>query len=152
MKLLIAESDHTLAKVYTLFFEEEGYQVDVATDAWQCRLALRENAPELVIIEYELPWGGALAVLNQLRHSPWEAPCPIILNSCTEIPQTLLMDPRNHIVGHLLKPFRLKRLATLVHRAANPPRGAIAFASDHEEAENSARVRTLNSYFPSVGA
>jgi DNA-binding response OmpR family regulator len=136
---MIAESDHTLAEIYHYFFAREGFDVEVVRDAWQCRLALRESLPDVLILEYELPWGGALAVLDQLRESPEGKAVSVILNSSGEVPASLLHLSHPPIVGSLLKPFRLRRLAHLVETVGAAPRGPLAFASEHEEAEDQSR-------------
>ncbi len=129
----------TLADIYHCFFVGEGFDVQVVRDAWQCRLALRETLPDVLILEYELPWGGALAVLDQLRESPDGGLVSVILNSSGEVPESLRYTSSPSIIGSLLKPFRLRRLAQLVESVGAAPHGPLAFASEYEEAENQSR-------------
>ena len=146
MKLLIADSDATLSKIYTWFFQGEGYEVETVADALQCLLSVQREVPDLLILEYELPWGGAIEVLNQIGREQRFQNVPVILNSCTEVPESLRLQQVPPIVGCLLKPYRLKTLADWVQSVLEPPRGTIRFARDLDDLADAQRNQKLASF------
>ena len=146
MRLLIAESNATLARIYSWFFLGEGFEVETVADALQCALVVRDRLPDLVILEYELPWGGAMTVLDKLGNDPRCSSVPVILNSCSAVPESLRHHPVPPVAGCLLKPYRLKDLADLVQSVLEPPYGQIRFARDQDETADQQRKITLASF------
>ena len=77
-----ADSNQTLADLYQSYFSFEGYEVDLVEDGLQCLSYTRQHAPDVLILEYELLWGGGDGVLATLREESPRRPIGVVLTSC----------------------------------------------------------------------
>ena len=132
MRLLIADSDPTLADIYESFFSGEGYDVVTVGDGLRCLNAVRKHVPDVLILEYELPWGGGDGVLAGLRQEFPFMPIDVVLitgDYSVEDVTDALVAP---VVGCLRKPFRLGDLSDMLRAVTEPlpPQSAGGFLKE----------------------
>lgn len=77
--ILVVEDEFDLAKTLRKRLTSNGYEVRVAEDAYQGVQAIREEAPDLVILDLMLPCGGGMFVLNSLKSKPLTKFIPVIV-------------------------------------------------------------------------
>ena len=65
--------------VYRSYFASAGYRVETASDAVACINRLNEGCPDLLLLDYQLPWGGGDRVLAALRDDRSFARIPVVL-------------------------------------------------------------------------
>lgn len=65
--ILLAERDPYAADFAEFFLKTEGYGVTVATQAEQALVQVRENPPDLVIVDLQISGGIGLRLCRQLR-------------------------------------------------------------------------------------
>lgn len=65
--ILVAERDPYAADFAEFFLKTEGYGVTVATQAEQALVQVRENPPDLVIVDLQISGGIGLRLCRQLR-------------------------------------------------------------------------------------
>jgi CheY-like chemotaxis protein len=148
-RVLVAESDRALARYYGHCLRREGYDVHFACDGLDCWKRLHELRPAVLLLEWELPWGGGDGVLARLREDwsgaevfvalttrvdlatdgPLNIPFPVQI--CLRKPVRLaalkaaMQDARGHLhsVIRLGQPVRISRgpLAGLAGRIRNAP-------------------------------
>lgn len=109
--LLIADSDESLAELYQRFFVDHGYRVATAATGLDCLHTLRAFAPDILILDQELPWGGGDGVLALMRREPNLAPIPVIYQVAGPRPG-LIAPP---VAAWLLKPVHLRELVEKVN-------------------------------------
>ncbi|MGF1579014.1 MAG: response regulator [Gemmataceae bacterium] len=108
--LLIAEADHDLCGLYQRYFTLQGYSVETVHDGLECVGRLSEIRPDLLILGWELLWGGGEGVLGYMFHDERLKPIPVILLTTTLTPQ--LSEAYTDLVAQVYsKPCRLKALA-----------------------------------------
>jgi CheY-like chemotaxis protein len=123
--LLIADGDAQLGQLYGAFLAREGYAVEVAAGGVDCLAALRRSRPAVLVLELELPWGGAAGVLSCLREEG--PPFPgVVLTTCGLDEAALHEQLAAPVVAALHKPFPLAALRQAVQFAASPPARACA--------------------------
>ena len=110
MRLLIADSDPTLADVYRSFFSRAGYDVEVAADGVDCLERTRQFLPDALVLEYELPWGGGDGVLANLREEYPAKPMGVVLITRDSSVRDVFDEWAPPVVDCLVKPFRLREL------------------------------------------
>jgi DNA-binding response OmpR family regulator len=66
-KLLIALKDKSLLRLYCDFLSRMGYEVAEAMDGLRCMNILQNFAPDLVVVDPALPWGGGEGVVAWMR-------------------------------------------------------------------------------------
>lgn len=83
MRLLIADSDPTMTELYESYFSDKGYDVTAVGNGIQCIDAIREQMPDVLVLEHKLPWGAMTASSNACDKTiPLQAPrlsCSILM-------------------------------------------------------------------------
>lgn len=114
-RLLVADSDPSLADIYCRFFTSHGYDVDTASDGLACLDKL--YGTDVLILDLSLPWGGGDGVLEHMQDDPLMPDIPVVLvaseKSRDEL-ATLLIPP---VIECLQKPFQLATLLEAIRAA-----------------------------------
>lgn len=78
-KILIAEDDPMMARLYEKVFNFEGYQVEMASDGQMALDKARELPPTLIILDVMMPKLNGLAALEQIKADPKLKDIPVIM-------------------------------------------------------------------------
>ena len=116
-RVLIAEPEKVLAEIYSRFLLGLGYQVETASNGLVCLKKLERTQPGLLVLAWELLWGGADGVLGCIRQGD-EIPVVSVLLTVDDgapVDLTELIVPP--VVACLKKPFRLSALARYLSSA-----------------------------------
>ena len=116
MRVLIADSDPTMTELYDSYFSNKGCQITTVGNGVQCIDAIREQMPDVLVIEHKIPWGGDDGVLECLQQDyPFAKPDVVLLTS--DKSQTSMSDQRlPEVGGYLKKPFLMRDLSKLIQR------------------------------------
>jgi CheY-like chemotaxis protein len=112
--VLIADLDRDLCDLYRRFFSDQGWQVQISGGSLECLAQLRQRPPHLLILDLDLPWGGADGLLAVMRDDPDLARVPVILTSTEVPPEALAGLVSPPVVQTLCKPFSLTVLLETV--------------------------------------
>jgi DNA-binding response OmpR family regulator len=115
--LLIAEGDAELCDVYRRFFAGQGCDVETASDGLDCLAKLRRGKPAVLVLDWELRWGGGDGVLAWLREQGATSGVPVVLMTTAGSPQHPAVFTAPPVVDHLRKPFALTALLESVRSA-----------------------------------
>lgn len=77
--ILIVEDSLSLRSSYETFFKRAGFQVYTAENGMQGLAAMRENQPQIVLLDLMMPDVHGLTVLKQAKAEPLLAGIPIII-------------------------------------------------------------------------
>ncbi len=80
-KILLVEDDLTLAGVYQMRMEAEGFDVQQCNDGEKALQAARTFQPDLVLLDIMMPKLNGFDVLDILRHTPQTGTIKIIVLS-----------------------------------------------------------------------
>jgi DNA-binding response OmpR family regulator len=118
-RLLVADSDASLCHIYRQFFSKHCYEVETALDGLECMTTLRWFQPDVLVLEWEIPWGGGHGVLARLREENPLLPIQVVLltgdRSASELSHQLIPP----VVACLEKPFHLSALLKAMHAGDN---------------------------------
>jgi two-component system OmpR family response regulator len=78
VRVLIADPDECLVDSYRACLEQHGFEVVVAASGLECVERLRDSAPDVLVLEPVLPWGGGDGVLAMMREEPDVPRVPVI--------------------------------------------------------------------------
>jgi DNA-binding response OmpR family regulator len=81
LRILIADPDAYLTRSYREYFDQSGAVVSTAPTALACLDRLRDFAPDVLILEATLLWGGADGVLARMQEDPSLRPVSVILTT-----------------------------------------------------------------------
>ena len=110
-RVLIAEPEEVLVEVYSRFLLGLGYQVETADNGLECLRKLQMARPRLLVLAWELLWGGADGVLDWIREHDGIAAVPVVLTVDDGAPDDLTELVNPPVVACLKKPFRLSALS-----------------------------------------
>jgi CheY-like chemotaxis protein len=81
VRVLFVEDDPTVAEMYKLRLELDGYQVTVASDGEEAVSMATEKVPDLIFLDIRLPKLDGLAVLERLRSEERTTHVPVVILS-----------------------------------------------------------------------
>lgn len=87
MHILLLEPDKILAGVYKAALEQAGHSISLSHHAQQAVFAADQKAPDLVILEMQLPGHSGIEFLYEFRSYPEWQNVPVITHT--------LVDPDN---------------------------------------------------------
>jgi CheY-like chemotaxis protein len=108
--LLIADGESPSRDVLERFFVQCGFRVDTACDALECVNKLRWLEPDVLVLDLDMPWGGAAGVVTLLHENRWGAEIPAVLIIGSASPAVLSQATGVPPSFCLQKPVRPERL------------------------------------------
>ena len=81
VRVLFVEDDPSVAQMYKLKLELDGYKVEVAPDGELALKMASENPPDMIFLDISLPKMDGLAVLEALRKSERTSAIPVVILS-----------------------------------------------------------------------
>jgi DNA-binding response OmpR family regulator len=121
-RLLFADNDSELCKLYQDYFTTKGFVVATAADGDECLAQVKQFQPDAVVLKRELPQGGGEAVLARLGAEHPERTIRVIM--IADDPEAVAI--RQPVIACLQKPFRLTALLAALQPCPRPVRRAAA--------------------------
>ncbi len=81
VRVLFVEDDPSVAQMYKLKLELDGYDVDVVSDGEKAVDAARKTVPDIVFLDIRLPKLDGFGVLEALRKDPRTERLPVVILS-----------------------------------------------------------------------
>ena len=113
-RILIVEDEASLQELLAYNLERAGFAVEQAYDADEARTMIAEQAPDLVLLDWMLPYMSGLELCRQLRRQPVTANLPIVM-------LTARVEERDRLHGldtgaddYITKPFSVDELIARV--------------------------------------
>lgn len=114
-KILVADDDTSIADLLDQSFSEEGYDVYKATQSLRFYDMVREEQPDLILLDLMMPYLEGEDELRLMKLSQDTADIPVIVVTAKQ--DTSKDEPTLRQLGvlHIVhKPFDLNQLITLV--------------------------------------
>jgi DNA-binding NtrC family response regulator len=113
--ILVVDDDSTIRLSVKTFFEVKGYETVTAGSLAEAQIAFRSRRPDAAIIDYLLPDGDALQLLERFRAI--DPHCPVIVltgHASVDLAVRAIQEGASHF---LTKPVKLDALNAVVERA-----------------------------------
>jgi len=78
-KLLVVDDDPDILDAITTILGTQPYSIDTARDGVECMDKVREDTPDLIILDLLMPRKDGFAVVQELRQNPRYAKVPILI-------------------------------------------------------------------------
>lgn len=86
-KILIAEDDVFLQKVFEAKMKKVGYEIRIATDGEEVAAILAEFTPDLIVLDLILPKKNGFEILKELKGSSKWKDIPVIVTTNLSQPE-----------------------------------------------------------------
>ncbi|RFC63313.1 phosphate regulon transcriptional regulatory protein PhoB [Fulvimarina endophytica] len=145
LRVTVVEDEEALGVLLRYNLEAEGYEVEVIARGDEADLRLKEDVPDLLVLDWMLPGLSGVEICRRLRQRPETAQLPVIMLTArgeeSERVQGLSVGADDYVV----KPFSMRELTARVKgmlRRANPEKVASVLTAGDLEIDRSAhRVR-----------
>jgi two-component system phosphate regulon response regulator PhoB len=124
--ILVVEDEAALQQLLGYNLERAGFAVEQAYDADEARTLIAEQTPDLVLLDWMLPYMSGLELCRQLRRQPRTANLPVIM-------LTARVEERDRLHGldtgaddYVTKPFSIDELIARVRAVLRRIRPAFA--------------------------
>ena len=118
-RVLVVDDNPILLRTAKEMLDEQ-YQVSIAVSAEQAFNSIARNLPDVILLDYEMPFTNGIVVLNQLISNIHTKDIPVIFftgSADREIVEKLVgLRPD----GYLLKPPNKKKMLGIIERTLYP--------------------------------
>lgn len=125
-QILIVEDDAALVELLTYNLETEGFETQVARDGEAAVMALEEQTPDLVVLDWMLPNLSGIEVCRQIRRRPESKSLPVIMLTARGEEGDRIRGFESGADDYLVKPFSPNELVARIRavlRRTNPSMG-----------------------------
>ena len=145
MRILIAEDEESLTLLLRYNLEAEGYEVDAVARGDEAELRLREQVPDLVLLDWMLPGLSGIELCRRIRLRRETERLPVIMLTARGEEGDRVRGLATGADDYVTKPFSVPELLARVRallRRAKPGRVANLLAAGDIELDREAhRVR-----------
>lgn len=103
LRVLFVEDDLSVAQMYRLKLELDGYLVDVAGDGLVALEKARATRPDIIFLDIRLPKLDGIGVLEALRADQGTATIPVVILSNWNEKELVEKGARLGALDHLIK-------------------------------------------------
>jgi two-component system nitrogen regulation response regulator GlnG len=133
--LLVIDDEPGVLYSFGRVFEDSGIKVLTAATAAEGLASLRENNPDVVVLDLQLPDRPGLEVFQEIRELDLKQ--PVIFITAHGTAETAIEAMKHGAFDYLVKPVSLERLGSIIERAIEASRlmrvPAVLPADDQED-------------------
>jgi two-component system, OmpR family, phosphate regulon response regulator PhoB len=122
-RVLIVEDEQALNLLLRYNLESEGFDVDIVERGDDAETRIRENQPDLLILDWMLPGVSGIEICRRLRARPETKQLPILMLTARGEETERIRGLSTGADDYVVKPFSLPELLARVHallRRAKP--------------------------------
>jgi two-component system phosphate regulon response regulator PhoB len=120
-KILVVEDEEPLCVLLRYNLEAEGYQVETIMRGDEAEIRLRENVPDLLVLDWMLPGISGIELCRRLRIRPETERLPVIMLTARGEESDRVRGLSTGADDYLVKPFStpefVARVRALLRRA-----------------------------------
>ena len=107
-KILIIDDEIHIVELIRFNLETSGYEVDIAYDGLDGYLKIKENAPQLVLLDWMLPNISGIDMLKKIRNDKSLSDIPVIMLTAKNMESDKIEGLELGADDYITKPFSIK--------------------------------------------
>ena len=111
MHVLFVEDDPSVAQMYKLKLELDGYKVEIASDGEMALEMAGSALPDIIFLDIRLPKLDGIGVLEALRANPRTRPLPVVIlsnyNEKELVERGAMLGALDHLIKSQTTPAKL---------------------------------------------
>ena len=115
-KILAVDDEPELTDLMQFHLVRAGHEVVVASNGWEAIAAIRQQRPDIILLDLMLPDLDGFGVCEILRRDPNTARIPIIIISAWASPDSRNLGLELGALDYITKPFSPHDLVARVNR------------------------------------
>jgi len=115
-KILAVDDEPDLIDLMQYHLVRAGHEVTTATNGWEAIHSVRQNRPDIILLDLMLPDLDGFGVCEILRRDPLTATIPIVIVSAWSSPDSRHLGLELGALDYLTKPFSPHELVERVNR------------------------------------
>ena len=119
--VLIVEDEAALVELLSYNLEKNGFRTSIARDGEEAILAIAETKPDLVLLDWMLPYVSGIEICRRLRRDPETRELPIILLTARGEEGDRIRGLDSGADDYIVKPFSpselIARVKAVIRRA-----------------------------------
>jgi CheY-like chemotaxis protein len=119
--ILVIEDQEVLCRLYEAVIGQLGYDLVIAYTGEEGLAAARENRPDLIILDLELPGISGITVAQALEYDGILPGIPVIITTATPREEVLQLIKSLEVLEILIKPFDILVLLDAIGNALKGP-------------------------------
>ncbi len=113
-KILIVEDEHDILQLVKLYLEKEGFRTVLAKTGMEGLRQVKQEKPDLIVLDLMLPEIGGIEVCTRLRSAPETARLPIIMLTAKAEESDTIIGLELGADDYVIKPFSPKTLVARI--------------------------------------
>jgi two-component system alkaline phosphatase synthesis response regulator PhoP len=124
-KILIVEDEQLIVEFVEFLLRQEGFEPLIARDGDVVLAMVRQERPDLVLLDLLLPTVDGFEVLRQLKEAPDSMDIPVIAFTARNRDADIALAFEMGVADYVCKPFSPTELMARIQRTLRPfkPRG-----------------------------
>ncbi|TMG64473.1 MAG: response regulator [Chloroflexi bacterium] len=114
--ILVVEDNEANQALVQAVLELEGYRVELAASALEALDHLRDRAPDLILMDVQLPGQDGLSLTRQLKADPATNAIPVVALTAHAMTGDRELALRAGCVGYIAKPIDTRTFGAEVRR------------------------------------
>ena len=116
-RILVVEDDYDIANILNIYFDGQGYAVDVAATGAEALAKVKKERPHLIMLDIMLPDMDGYTICQDLRSSPRTSHIPIIFLTQKDERSDRISGLEMGADDYITKPFDIEELKLRVQNA-----------------------------------
>ncbi len=121
MKVLIADDDRDLCQLLGAALRTQGHEVVFAFDALQTLTAARNNMPDVIVLDINMPCGTGVGALEKLKLNMQTSMIPVLVITASTDERHSTKMRQIGAADFMLKPLDIEKFCEALHNITGLP-------------------------------
>ena len=126
--IVVADDDPNIVQLVKMRLSLANYTVVSTNDAVAAVAMVKSKEPVAVILDVQMPGGGGLSALSQIKADPKTSKLPVMMLTGERNAETVMLAMEGGADDYMVKPFLpdvlLERVSRMVNKATKPASAA----------------------------